>query len=222
MDLKKRHWEKLREEKADRKRQVIVKALEVFTRQGIGATKMTDVARVAEVGVASLYRYFRTKPELVVETASYFWTEDINSYYHQYLNQVSTDQNGYELSAVYLGLYLDFFDNHKSIIRFIEEFDSYIASEPIPQDLLTEYGEVAYVPSQQLTAALRMGQEDGSVRADLPVQQFVSTAGHSLMALCQKHVSRSHIIPGDQDVDGRAEISFLIQTLLKYVKPSTA
>ena len=41
----------------------------VFIKQGIDKTKMTDIAEEAQIGVASVYRYFKTKPDIAIEAA---------------------------------------------------------------------------------------------------------------------------------------------------------
>jgi len=49
---------------------VIATALQVFKIHGIENTKTTDTA---EIEIASLYRYFKTKPYLAVEASYNIW-----------------------------------------------------------------------------------------------------------------------------------------------------
>ena len=51
--------------KKKRMEYIVEKAAEIFCAQGIDNTKVTDIAKAADVGVASVYRYFKTKSELV-------------------------------------------------------------------------------------------------------------------------------------------------------------
>ena len=51
-----------------RRSDVLQAAKRVFDSKGIESATMSDIALEAEMGVASVYRYFNTKPELVIET----------------------------------------------------------------------------------------------------------------------------------------------------------
>lgn len=70
----------LRREREERRRQeyrrLIVKATElVIVRKGYSAMTMDDVAREADFSKATLYHYFRSKGELVLELLSNFFEE---------------------------------------------------------------------------------------------------------------------------------------------------
>ena len=58
-----------------REESIVYVAAELFLRDGIEAVKMTDVAEKAEVGVASLYRYFGTKETLVIRAGALLWRD---------------------------------------------------------------------------------------------------------------------------------------------------
>ena len=53
-----------------REEAIVYVAAELFLRDGIESVKMTDIADRAEVGVASLYRYFGTKEALVLRAGA--------------------------------------------------------------------------------------------------------------------------------------------------------
>ena len=77
MDLRQKRRLELENFKNQKMEEVIASALKVFLKKGIDSTKMTDIAAQAEIGVASLYRYFKTKPEIVVEAACILWQVEI-------------------------------------------------------------------------------------------------------------------------------------------------
>ena len=58
-----------RQELSNKRRSDVLQAAKrVFVSKGIESATMSDIALEAEMGVASVYRYFNTKPELVIET----------------------------------------------------------------------------------------------------------------------------------------------------------
>ena len=69
--------EKLAEErdelKSARVERIMISSFSLFSNKGIDAIAMTDIAKHAEIGVASLYRYFETKDEIAIRTAIWAW-----------------------------------------------------------------------------------------------------------------------------------------------------
>ena len=65
--------EKLAEERDGQKNarieRILLSAFSLFSHNGFDAIAMTDIAKEAEIGVASLYRYFETKDEIAIKTA---------------------------------------------------------------------------------------------------------------------------------------------------------
>lgn len=60
--------ESLSEEAMRMKRnKIILVAAELFLEKGIDSVKMTDIADASGIGVASLYRYFGTRTNIVIE-----------------------------------------------------------------------------------------------------------------------------------------------------------
>ena len=48
-------------------------AAQLYLNIGISNAKMTDIAEKAQIGVASLYRYFGTKQLFTVKVGAYIW-----------------------------------------------------------------------------------------------------------------------------------------------------
>lgn len=58
--------EKLKEEMDERNRKILDVAFELFVDKKIEAVSMGDIARAADVGRATLFRYYPSKLELVI------------------------------------------------------------------------------------------------------------------------------------------------------------
>ena len=68
-------------QKEKRKEQVVLAAIEVSKEKGIDNSKMTDIVKKGEIGVATLYRYFNTKIELVIASATTYFVVRKNKYF---------------------------------------------------------------------------------------------------------------------------------------------
>ena len=67
------YTEIIRNIKNERIAAAVTAAAELYLSAGIGEAKMTDIADQAQIGVASLYRYFGTKQLFTVKVGAYIW-----------------------------------------------------------------------------------------------------------------------------------------------------
>src|SRR6056297_2355214 len=81
----------INERKRIKKKEISSIALRVFSEMGIDQTNMTDIAKTSEVGVATLYRYFDNKTNLVIETGVEAWSE-INSKYETAVEKIIAEE----------------------------------------------------------------------------------------------------------------------------------
>ena len=102
MDLRQKR--KLEQEniKNQKMEEVLNAALKVFCKQGIDNTKMTDIAEEAEIGIASLYRYFKTKPDIAVEVGCRLWQDMIMALTDLLYTKVQKASNGRDRVEVIL------------------------------------------------------------------------------------------------------------------------
>lgn len=203
--------------KEKRKEEVILASIEVFKEHGIENTKMTDIADKADVGVASIYRYFTTKPELVIETALKIWEDLIDTFYKDFSEESYKSLNGIKSVETLLEVFLKLYKHHKDFMRFIEEFDHYIIKEKIPSDKLELYESTILNLQPLMLDALQKGKQDGSIKLQVDNHTFYMTITHTLISLCQKLISRNTILNSDQDIEGEEQVRLIIHMALQYI-----
>lgn len=174
--------EELREQN---KRTVIEAALACFLEKGIEQTKISEVARRAELTERSVYRYFETKADLALAAALLFW-EDNQQKIEQAHARSAEEKSGiaqiYEILCAYADLY---FTNRQKII-FVQEAEVYLnrngKSALLDNKPPTPY-ESSHAP---LANAIRAGLADGSVRANVNVKLLYYNTYDALLGLLQK------------------------------------
>lgn len=217
MDLREKRKIELGNEKNHRKEDVIFAALEVFKKQGIENTKMTDIAKKAEVGVASVYRYFKTKPDLAVEVACRFWNDEISKLYKYYTYEGFIYKNGITKVKEILEVFLKLYKDHQDFIRFIDEFDRYVVKENISKEKLNIYERRIIDLKALFLDACECGKEDGTIQINLDSEQFYFSINHALMSLCQKLVVRGNVLESDEYVKNEEQIKIIIEMAVKYI-----
>ena len=130
---------KIQQEKENKMEFIIEQASEIFCERGIYNTKMTDIAKKAEVGVASVYRYFKTKADIAIQVGIKFWEEEGRAVYEKFQYKEFEEKSGYEQVKDLLNSFVILFEDHKDFLKYINYLDSFILKENIDRDKLVEY-----------------------------------------------------------------------------------
>ena len=217
MDLKTKRKNELNAQKEKRKEEIIKIAIEVFSEKGIENTKMTDIAEKAEVGVASVYRYFKVKQTLVIDAAIKMWEGVIKDFYNEFKTEEYEKLNGIQAVAKILSVFKDLYINNKDFIKYIEEFDNYIVKEKVSPEKLEDYENNILNLMPVMFEALEKGKLDKTIKLSVNYEEFYMTITHALMSLCQKLISRNTILHSDDDIAGEAQVNLIIDMAIKYI-----
>ncbi|MBQ8966600.1 TetR/AcrR family transcriptional regulator [Ruminococcus sp.] len=203
--------------KNQRTNQAVAAAAELFMKNGIEEVKMTDIADASNVGVATLYRYFGTKPRIVTEVMTYLW-DNINELFsgvfdsHEFLSQTGIKQLS-DLMRMFHVLY----SAHGDFMRLVAEFDRYSIREQIPKEELREYEQSVINFNPVVERAYRHGLEDGTVREVEDFGLFFLSYSHALLELCKKFVG-GEVLPSDDFSHADMELQMLIDTAIHYLE----
>ena len=108
-------------------------AAALFLRDGIAPVRMTDIAEAAGIGVATLYRRYKTKTALAILAGTYLWQR----FNERILEVVESDaflaMDGAERLMVLFNCYLDAYAAHPDFVRFLDEFDHLVVAESVPE-----------------------------------------------------------------------------------------
>lgn len=203
--------------KEARKELIISSALELFLQKGISDTKITDIAEKSGVGVASVYRYFENKTNILICAATLFWQKEINKYYERYNRDEFKNLDGLEKIKSLLYSFLEIYNNEPEFFSFLEQFDNYIKTEHVPIELLKNYEENIIGLKDLILISIEQGKNEGLIKKNLNGNEFYITVTHSLMSLCQKLILRGDILESDNIVSGNAQIELLIKMSLNFI-----
>lgn len=217
MNLKVKRQLEMDNQKEKRKEEVILAAIEVFKDNGIDNSKMTDIAERAEIGVATIYRYFNTKFELVIAAATTLWEEKISILYSKFHEPSFIELNGADRVRVILNIFVNVYQKYPEFISFLEHFDNYIVKESIPIENLERYEKIIIDTKSAIFDAIDQGKKDGSIKNNIDNDAFYITITHSLMSLCQKLILRGSILRSDRDIQGDTQLKLLIDMAMMYL-----
>lgn len=204
--------------KQQRKSEVVLVALAVFSTQGIEATTMVDVANAAHIGVASVYRYYKTKFDLALEAAIVLWKDQINPYFMSVIDESYHQETGLNQVMRFLKVTSRLVQETPQALRFLEYFDNFIVSQAIDHIRLESYGNSVGLAKPVFMEALTKGIQDGSIRTDLDQEAFYLTITHTLMSLSQKLILRGEVVDSDDLVGKLQQIDLVIEMAKTYIK----
>ena len=216
--------EKLAEERDGQKNarieRILLAAFSLFSHNGFDAIAMTDIAKEAEIGVASLYRYFETKDEIAIRTAMWAW-ESQKKLIMPILNDTGYyAKSGIEELEEIFDLFCKLFQNEPDFFRYIYFFDAYIVCQKIDSERLLPYQEVIQSVQTLIGNAIHKGIEDGSISKDYRdnEKQLYFSLMHTLFSVTQKLTLTGKMLKMDETNDGVQQLKLLGKILLGGIK----
>lgn len=201
-----------------RKRNILEKALSEFCLKGIENTTIADVAKASEVGVASIYRYFSTKIELVIECAALFWEKEEEIFTPTLLTDEYRALRGIEQLEIILKVFIKVFEKYGDFLKFIYEFDTYIRKEKISLNRLKEYENRIIYIKPIYAQVLGKGQKDGTISLKYSIDETYFTITHLLLSLSQKLAIYGDILEMDKKVEPKKQIEIAVDLLIDALK----
>lgn len=198
-----------------RENEAVFAAAQLFLSRGVEAVKMTDIAEAAEIGVASLYRYFGTKEAILIRAGTLLWS-DLRALFEEVVEDADSSRTGREQVAAMLGVYRTLCRDHKNFLLFLEDFDRFILASGVKKSELYEYERSIGDYYPLFEAAYRRGVADGSLRAGVDPALFYRTFTHGITALCQK-LLRGEILAQD-DFSSSGEVELYLDAALRYLE----
>jgi AcrR family transcriptional regulator len=136
----------------------------LFIQDGIDRVTIGNIAKAARLTRATVYKYFSSKEQIAKEifkTVSQSWVD-------RHRNEVwNGPGNGHELIERFVTSHLNNLLQNPSEARFIAEFNSLYAKEWPVEEAIVILNETLGEERKRVADAIRQGQTDGSLRADV-------------------------------------------------------
>ena len=182
-------------------------ATDLFMQRSIQEVTIKDIALKAQVGEATIYRYFGKKQAIVAQSAMKLQTIVSKDYF-----QLQDKKNGYAKLEEFYKSYLRIFKNHSNFYKFLNEFDIYMSEER--NDVLSPYETAIDQFRAAYMSAYQEGLKDGSIKEQSDIETFYFSTTHALLELCKKLAFRKAVLNQDNNIQKEDEIKCLIDIIL--------
>lgn len=186
---------------------------QVMLQKGIETLKISDIAKEINVGEATIYRYFGTKLNLVIQVGISLWKE-----IYIELSQKTKKENGYDSIADFFHFFIEGYQKKQQAFSFLDQFDSYVIHEHASQEALKAYDEVLTEIKQIFDELFLQGQKDFSINSHICRDTYYYTTTHMILGICKKLSSGGNILPSDEIIKDITQIELALDMCLQYIK----
>ena len=186
-------------------------ATDLFMSRSIQEVTIRDIAIAAQVGEATIYRYFGKKQTLVVQAAMKL-QQAVNTDYFK----LEQGKNGFEKIKIFYLSYLEIFNAHPEFFKFINDFDVFMSDDD--SDAISPYELVVGQYEKAFMKAYEQGLKDGSVKKQNDITIFYFATTHALLELCKKLSIRKAVLTQDNVIEKKTQIECLIDIILSALK----
>ena len=182
-------------------------ATDLFMCRSVNEVTIRDIAISAQVGEATIYRYFGNKQNLVMQAAM-----KLQSIVSEGFFRLEKGKNGYEKLALFYESYYDIYKKHPNFYKFLNEFDAYIAVEQ--SEDMNPYESAIDQYKNFYMEAYQLGLKDGSIKKQKDIEMFYFSTTHALLELCKKLAYKKAVLNQDKTIEKDSEIKCLIDIIL--------
>lgn len=171
-----------------RNQRMIDAAFELFAEHNIEFTTMQAIADKAEVGIASLFRYYPSKLDLACAVCAAKWKEYFeNSKVDEAMKEIDSNTTIENVNYI-LDVYVDLYKNHKKLLLFNDNFNHFFDNRSEESSTIQNYWDVLNPISKNIHLVYKKGVAENVFRTDLTESELTRLMLHTMMGACHHYV----------------------------------
>ena len=186
-------------------------ATDLFMCRSVNEVTIRDIAISAQVGEATIYRYFGNKQNVVIHVAM-----KIQGIVSEDFFKLEKGKTGFEKLVLFYQSYYEIFSKHPNFYKFLNEFDVYMAGEH--SDAINPYEEAIDSYKDFYMQAYELGLKDGSIKEQKDIETFYFSTTHALLELCKKLAAKKVVLTQDKHLQKKGEVQCLIDIIVESLK----
>ena len=215
-----RNAEKDAAEKAERRARLLEAAFRLMSARSIEAVKLTEIAEAAGLGIVTLYRYFKTKPDLVIELGVVLWKKYYVEVEKAYATRGGAAMNAAEEMEFFLDSIIELYRSHKDVLKFNRNFDTYVKHQECTAEQMRPYNEAVEVFAHKFHIVYEKAMKDGTL--DIRVSEnrlFVGTL-YAVLSVAGKF-AEGLVYPSEDHHNMLDELLMIKQMILGSLRKGT-
>ena len=212
-----RNAERDEREAARRKEQLMKAGFELFSQHGIENVSLQKVADPADVGVATMYKYYQTKVKLVVAISGKIWGNLWNQILEQNGQAFFEKFTAYEYIEFYLDMIIRLYQEQPEMLRFSNNYKNFLYHEKIEDEELKEHLDVLGPLRVMYHKLYERARIDHSIRTDISEQQLFTSVAIAMLAVAERY-AQGIVWANDHKSDHTQELKYLKEMILTWCR----
>ena len=176
-----------KEWKQEKYNHILDVSFRMFAEKGIEQVSMTELAQASGVGRMTLFRYFPSKTDLVIAVSIWKWSAFIE-WHNSLLSAEELDKlTGAEYLKFYLDSFLDLYRNHKDILRFNYNFNSFLSHQDETDKQKQPFQNMVDTLAEQFHILYERGRLDCTLNTAVTEQTMFSSIFHIMLAAVTRY-----------------------------------
>ena len=199
--------------KAARREKMLEEAWNIFAEQSIENISMEELAGKLNCGKKTLYRYFESKPDLIVAVATWKMEKFREDNRKRRLNADFDGMTSAEIFEFLLESFIMLYRENREILRFNQFFNVYVNSEKLDKKTLKPYIGMIEKARAQFHDMYLKAEEDHTIKTDEPEAVMFSTTLHLMLAAATRYAV-GLVYETEDGFDAEGELLVLKEMLL--------
>ena len=212
-----RNAEKDAAEKAGRRARLLEAAFRLMSARSIEAVKLTEIAEAAGLGIVTLYRYFKTKPDLVIELGTVLWRKYYVEVEKAYAARGGAEMNAADEMEFFLDSIIELYRSHKDVLRFNRNFGTYVKHQECTAEQMRPYTEAVNVFATKFHTVYRKAKKDGTIDTRIPEKRLFVGTLYAVLSVAGKF-AEGLVYPPDGEHDMTEELLMLKRMIVDSMR----
>ena len=184
---------------------------DLFMARSISEVTIKDIAITAQVGEATIYRYFGSKQNIVVQAAMKIQGIVSTDFFN-----LDKGKTGFEKLNLFYKSYYDIFVKYPKFYKFLDEFDAFVSVENC--STINPYESAVDAYKNFYMDAYKLGLKDGSIKEQADIEMFYFSTTHAILELAKKLAAKKAVLNQDTKIEKTSELQCLIDVILNALK----
>ena len=204
-------------EMEERREKLLRAGFRLFSEYSIESVKLTRVAEESGVGIATLYRYFENKSKLVIEIGIRTWSYYFDKVHKMFEEKNGESMNGEQVLEFFLDCFIDLYQNHKDILSFNRNFDTYVKHAGCTAEQMRPFNETVITFAGKFHQLFVKSQNDGTLEISMPENRMVVNLLYIMLSVIERYTD-GLIFPSKNQRDMTEELLELKAMIMKNYK----